>query len=298
MSEETWVFVLENGEILAAHRVDLSDAELEDLTRKFFLQLTTYGEENFIVTAKKLYDLLFAPIASELGETEHLVVVPDRFLRTIPFSVLHDREGFLVERFALTTGLNHLVSDREFRLRDGAFLGVPKHTTLPSLTQVEYEAEFSQLPVRYTNDVTLNQLRHEIDRSPSVLHLATHGQFHGSPIRSRLHFTDGQINALELVGLLHGSQINLLVLAACQTASGDEQASLGFHALALRANVDRVLGSLWAYRELEGSAIMRIFYQSLQSGYSPEIAMQKAQRAAIERKLHPIGWANLNIYRR
>ena len=293
--EETWAFVVQNGSILSTHKVEISQEDLEAKTHRFFLELTTYGNENFIRSARELHELLIAPISQDL-KGEGLIIVPDQSLRTIPFAVFYDGERFLVERFAIATGLHHAISSTSFDLESGAFLGVPEHSELPSLPWVEYEAESSQLPVQLTQEVTLDSLRKHIRRNPSVLHIATHGRFYGSPNRSQLSLSDGSISALQFERLLIGSRIDLLVLAACQTAIGDEQASLGFHALALRARVQRVLGSAWAFRELEGSGIMKIFYEGLQAGLTPEAALREAQVAAIDRQMHPVGWGGLQVF--
>ena len=298
LPEETWVFAIQSGKIVANHTIKLSQAELERRVRQFFLTLTTYGDETFILPAQELYDLLVRPIADKLGEPERLVVVPDGALRTIPFSVLHDGDRFLIERFALATGLSHAVHSEDFTLQSGAFLGVPEHSELPSLPWVEFEAEASQLPVQLVRDVTYADLQRQIQNEPSVLHVATHGRFYGSPNRSWLRLSDRSIDATELESLLAGHDIALLVLAACQTAAGDSSASLGFHSLALRAQVDRVLGSVWAFRELEGSAVMKIFYEALQEGLTPEAALREAQIAAISRQMHPAGWAGLQVFMR
>lgn len=296
LPKKTWVLAIEGGEILAAHAIDLPEAELDRQVRDFYLRLTTYGDETFTVAARELYDLLFAPIADAVGDLERLVVVPDGTLRTIPFSVLYDGDRFLVERFALATALSHEIQSEEFVMGSGVFLGVSEHSELPSLPWVEFEAESSQLPVQLTQDVSYADLQQHVGRNPSILHVATHGRFYGSPNRSWLQFSDRAINAVELQGLLAGHDIDLLVLAACQTAAGDARAALGFHSLALRARVGRVLGSVWAFREIEGAGLMKIFYEGLHGGLSPEAALRNAQRAAIARQLHPAGWAGLQVF--
>jgi CHAT domain-containing protein len=66
-----------------------------------------------------------------------------------------------------------------------------------------------------------------------VVHLATHGQFSSEADETFILAWDERIDVKQLGGLLQAREqsarkpIELLVLSACQTATGDNRAALG-----------------------------------------------------------------------
>jgi CHAT domain-containing protein len=59
--------------------------------------------------------------------------------------------------------------------------------------------------------------------------------------------------------------VELLVLSACKTAIGDQQAELGFAGLAVQANVKSALASLWTVSDTGTLALMTEFYRDLKT---------------------------------
>lgn len=57
--------------------------------------------------------------------------------------------------------------------------------------------------------------------------------------------------------------IELLVLSACQTAAGDNRASLGLAGIAVRAGARSTLASLWNIGDESTSVLMKQFYKEL-----------------------------------
>jgi CHAT domain-containing protein len=73
-----------------------------------------------------------------------------------------------------------------------------------------------------------------------------------------------------------------MVLSACRTALGDQQAELGFAGLTIQTGVKTALGSLW-YVSDEGSlALMTKFYEQLKTAPIKSEALQQAQLAMIK----------------
>ncbi|SEK79757.1 CHAT domain-containing protein [Stigmatella aurantiaca] len=66
-------------------------------------------EVSFQSTSQQLYQLAFRPLLAQLGTTRRLFLSPDGQLNLIPFSALHDGEGFLLDSFDFT----YLTSGRE-----------------------------------------------------------------------------------------------------------------------------------------------------------------------------------------
>ena len=74
----------------------------------------------------------------------------------------------------------------------------------------------------------------------------------------------------------------MLVLSACRTAVGNEQAELGFAGLAVQAGVKTAIGSLW-YASDEGSlALMSEFYHKLRTARIKTEAMREAQLGMLK----------------
>ena len=74
------------------------------------------------------------------------------------------------------------------------------------------------------------------------------------------------------------SIIDLLVLSACETATGDKRAALGLAGVAVRAGARSTLASLWQVNDESTAALMGQFYRELIE--NPEIAKAEALRRA------------------
>ncbi|MEL6334726.1 MAG: CHAT domain-containing protein, partial [Cyanobacteria bacterium J06626_26] len=107
-----------------------------------------------------------------------------------------------------------------------------------------------------------------------------------------------QINALNR--LLRNSEqsrqdaIELLVLSACETATGDNRAALGLAGVAVRAGARSTLASLWNLDDETSAVIMQQFYKILtDSPTTKATALQQAQLALLKnpRYQHPQYWA-------
>jgi CHAT domain-containing protein len=86
----------------------------------------------------------------------------------------------------------------------------------------------------------------------------------------------------------------LLVLSACQTAVGDEQAALGLAGVAVKAGARSALASLWFVNDAGTSQLMAEFYRQLRKpGVSKAQALQAAQIGTLRdrRYRHPGYWA-------
>jgi CHAT domain-containing protein len=116
---------------------------------------------------------------------------------------------------------------------------------------------------------------------PGILHLATHAEFNqGKPSDSYIQLWDQQLHIDQLKQLgLDRSDVELLVLSACNTATGSKDAELGFTGIAALSGVRTVLGSLWSVSDLGTLAFMTEFYGQLKDTSSRAEAMRQAQKA-------------------
>jgi CHAT domain-containing protein len=129
--------------------------------------------------------------------------------------------------------------------------------------------------------------------------LATHGQFSSNADNTFILTWDGRINVKQLDQLLRSregklSPIELLVLSACQTATGDKRAALGMAGVAVRSGARSTLASLWSVSDRSTAFLMIKFYRELGK---PEITKAEALRRAQVALLHqddytsPYYWA-------
>jgi CHAT domain-containing protein len=88
------------------------------------------------------------------------------------------------------------------------------------------------------------------------------------------------LNQLEELKLSN-PQVELLVLSACTTAVGDEQAELGFAGLAVHAGVKSALASLWYVSDVGTLGLMTEFYQQLRTAPIKAEALRQAQLAML-----------------
>jgi CHAT domain-containing protein len=117
-----------------------------------------------------------------------------------------------------------------------------------------------------------------------IIHLATHGEFQaGQLANSYIQLWDGKLPIDQLRQLDWGNPpVELLVLSACRTALGDEQAELGFAGLAVKAGVKSALGSLWSVSDEGTLALMTKFYEQLKQAPIKAEALRRAQLAMIK----------------
>ena len=70
-----------------------------------------------------------------------------------------------------------------------------------------------------------------------------------------------------------------MVLSACETASGDNRATLGLAGLAVRAGAKSTLASLWLANDDFTIQLIERFYKELTKGVSKAEALHQAQKA-------------------
>ncbi|HEY9649096.1 MAG TPA: CHAT domain-containing protein, partial [Coleofasciculaceae cyanobacterium] len=133
----------------------------------------------------------------------------------------------------------------------------------------------------FLNDTfTLENLRSARAKEPfGIILLATHAAFQSGAIsNSYIQLWDGKLRLDQLRQLgWNDPPVELLVLSACQTALGNEDAELGFTGLAVQAGVKSALGSLWTVSDGGTLALMTEFYQQLKQSPIKVEALRQAQ---------------------
>ncbi|MBE9157959.1 CHAT domain-containing protein [Nodosilinea sp. LEGE 06152] len=147
------------------------------------------------------------------------------------------------------------------------------------------------------------QLQQALQETPfSILHFATHGQFSPDPTENFIitgqgeTVTFGQLEGFIQAGNPNNSQVDLVMLTACDTAAGDDRATLGLAGVAIRAGARSAIASLWQADDTTTAQISQDFYRFLKE---PDLnkaqALQQAQIQALRRgsSVTPGKWASL-----
>jgi CHAT domain-containing protein len=294
---------------IARYGVPVGQARLSEVA--YELRRTLSGVSRaYLRPARQLYDWLVRPFEAELlaEGIETLVFVPDGALRMVPMAALHDGERFLIERHAVavTPGLEVVDPrplDREKLklLAAGISLPVQGYRALASVpAELETLQSLFGGAVLLDEEFQLARAEQEIrEGQPTVLHIASHGEFTGDPATSFLLTYDGRLSMDRLGEVIGGARfrdgpLELLVLSACETAAGNERAALGLAGLAVRAGARSAVGSLWTIDDRATSRLMVSFYREL-AGPSPTKA-EALRRAQLEllssgRYEHPRYWS-------
>ena len=284
------------------------EAVINDLRRQV---VRSFGLRRTQSLAQQIYDSLLKPAEPALAEAkvDTLIFILDGALRNIPMATLYDGQQYLVQKYslALAPGLK-LVDPKplaEQRLAAiTAGLSESRHGFIPlPFVNVEVEQIQSTLDSRVLLNETFTEsaLTDAINQTPfPVVHLATHGQFSSNPEETFILAWDNPIQISALNRLLRNSEqsrqdaIELLVLSACETATGDKQAALGLAGVAVRAGARSTLASLWNIDDETSAVLMQQFYRVLTSNlHTKASALRQAQLALLKnpRYQHPRYWA-------
>lgn len=270
--------------------------------------------------AQKLYDWLIRPLEPALTAThaQTIIYAPDGQLRYIPLQALNDGQQWLVQRFrvdnitaASLTDLT-LLPHHDPRVFAGAFtqgsyqvtVGDRK-TTLQGLPHAGQEVAnvarlipdtTERLNTDFTPDTTKLMNRY------NIVHLATHAAFvPTNPNDSFILFGDGTPVSLADTSTWQLSNVDLVVLSACETGVGEtlgdgrEVSGLGYQMQTDGASA--TLASLWSVSDGGTEALMNAFYTALTHGYSKAEALQRAQEALIADDMSMVGRDRGNLAR-
>ena len=268
------------------------------------------SDHRYLKPAQQLYGWLIKPIEPLLAQQEiqTFVFIPDGALRTIPVGALHDGKQFLIQKYAMATtpGMRLTFAGASSRknmqiMANGLTEAVQGFAALPGVDQ-----ELANIGHQYQTTVfkdssfKLATVANEINSNKySVVHFATHGEFSSDHSQSFLLTHDAKLTLDRLDQTLgqrrnNNDPLDLLVLSACQTASGDDRAALGLAGVAVQAGARSAVATLWYINDEATSGLVSDFYQQLHNEkLSKAQALQQAQINMIqtERFNHPNYWA-------
>jgi CHAT domain-containing protein len=251
----------------------------------------------------ELYDLMIRPFEDKLNQekTKTLIFVQDGFLRSIPMTALYDAKSkeYLIQKYAIATTpsirLTAPPSERD-RIPDKALiLGLTQKAIFDTQTFKALENADSEIQAvkqifpkhkdfidkEFAPDTFGKELGNEIY---PIVHIVTHAQF--GTITEDTFIVTGNNKKLTIDKLEStlsnvpgkANTIDLLALTACDTALGDDRATLGLAGVALQTGVKSAMASLWSVRDESTATLVEDFYRNLQKpGTTKAEALQKAQ---------------------
>lgn len=291
------LLITSSGEPIRKRLAGVTRAEVEQARRKLVSQITDPRllGTGYLPPAQQLYQWLIAPLEQDLQseEIENLSFILDTGLRFIPLAALHDGEQFLVEKYSVGLMPSLSLTDTRYvnmRSLEVLAMGASEFTDQLPLPAVPTELQ-TIVPNLWPGEILLNadftvqNLRQQREQRPfGILHLATHGEFRsGGLSESYIQFWNQKLRLDEIRQLgLNDPPLELLVLSACRTALGDEQAELGFAGLAVQAGVKSALASLWYVSDEGTLALMTEFYGQLREVPIKAEALRQTQIAMIK----------------
>lgn len=260
---------------------------------------------------RQVYDWLIRPVVADLNQASvtTLVFVLDGSLRNLPMAALYDGQQYLVEKYtiALTPGLQllaprPLTGQKLQALKGGLSESRQGFAPLPNVAR-ELEQISATIPgtMLLNQNLTRSNLETDLNATPfNIVHLATHGQFSSNADNTFILTWDGRVNVKQLNDLLRNRDLSrpnpleLLVLSACQTASGDRRAALGMAGVAIRSGARSTLATLWSVNDEAAAELMVRFYRALtQPGMTKGQALRQAQLELLKQPQYrqPYYWA-------
>jgi CHAT domain-containing protein len=261
---------------------------------EFRAMVTDTSSDDYLEPAQQLYQWMIAPIQADLQkqEIDNLVFILDPGLRSLPLAAMHDGKQFLVETYSVGMMPSLALTDTTYvNLQNSSVLAMgasvfKEQNPLPAVPQELALIKAARRGTSFLNEeFTLANLKAARSQTPySIVHLATHGEFKAGDLsQSYIQFWDSRLRLDQIRTLgFNNPKVELLVLSACRTALGNEDAELGFAGLAFKAGVRTVLGSLW-YVSDEGTLnLMSEFYTQLASAPIRSEALRQAQLSLIQ----------------
>lgn len=291
---------------------DISQQELEKKVQKMRRAIRRkFLKKQHFAICQEIYNLLIKPLEADLAASEikTLTFVLDGALRNVPLAALHDGNKYLIEKYnlALSPGMQLLDSKTFATEKMQVLIGALSEARQDFVALPNVKKEVENINAKVSSQLLLNQkftkeaLQKQISKTPfPVVHLATHGKFSSKAEETFVLTWDGRLNVKELGNILQGRQqstrnpIELLVLSACKTASGDKRAPLGLAGVAVRSGARSTIASLWAVDDKATSQLMIDFYEELtQPKVSKAEALRKAQINTLQKSQfqHPYYWA-------
>ena len=246
----------------------------------------------------------------EQQKIETLVFILDGKMRNLPIAAINNSQNrYLIKDYAvaITPGLQLLDDEKQNESLQAVVGGLSESnegfTALPGVSvEVEELAQNVESTVLLNKNFTNQALKTALaqEDNAGILHLATHGQFSSDPEETFIKTYNDRITVNEMDELLRVRQetpklkpVDLLMLSACNTLTGDDRAALGLAGVAIKSGARSTIGTLWQVNDRATSTLVNAMYQNLEAGMTKGESLRQAQLKLIESKdtAHPSYWS-------
>ena len=294
----------------------LSPQEIESTLNHFYKSLQEPGAYEEVQTdGQKVYNWLIKPIEERLEKSKikTLIFVLDGSLRRIPMDALYDGEKYLMEKYAVSLALGLQVRDsmplqrKKMKILAASLIDPPKSvpgfSSLPGVAEEVKEIQKTGITMTWIADkeFTNQNFNKKLNTAKfDVVHLATHGFFGADRENTFVVTADGKLKIAEFDRLFRTQRksanegIELLILSACQTATGNDQEVMGIAGTTVQAGASSAIASLWDLDDQSSVPFIKEFYQHLgEPNISRAEALRLAQQALLKDPNydHPRFWA-------
>jgi CHAT domain-containing protein len=305
--KDLFIFVLSRN-VLNAFRSSSENLGFEIIELRTSLQKP--DSEGYLELSRRLYAKLIKPVEGSLKD-RNLIIVPHGALHYLPFNVLCNEKGYLIEshniRFLPSSSIiKYLRPSKTTKQSSVLVFGNP------DLGDPAYDLKFAQneaIEVAKSAVKSRLLLRGQATETAfrkyggdfNYIHFATHGKFDpDDSLKSAILLSgDSENNGILTTDKLYSMRIDadLVTLSACETglgkiSNGDDVVGLtrGF----LYAGSTAVVATLWKVDDQATSDLMSRFYNNL-SRYDKREALIRAQLQIKNRYPHPFYWAAFQI---
>lgn len=321
MEKQTFVWIIGKKKVDFL-KIEISQKYINKIVNNIKNNIEIIDKNNLLNDlTKEFYNMIFKPLESYLIEAITLVIVPDKILHDIPFSILINpsTNQYLVQDWTVmyapsaTVFSQCLTKDKEIIKKDDKSLLIISNSFYDknsSLTNIPFAAkETSQISKVYnqlmtknavtefallTNNVATKKAFYNLARNYSVIHFAGHGvENEKFPSYSNLVFAFDEtekstidnniLYAYELYDFRF-TKTRLTILSACRTASGQTKLGEGNISLArsfLAAGVPAVIASSWQIDDQLASEFFIRFHEKKTSGQTSLQALCAVQNEFI-----------------
>jgi CHAT domain-containing protein/Tfp pilus assembly protein PilF len=313
------------------------------MEKRFFSYYKNTLHFNFVDTLSySNYWKAFVPFVE--GKRK-IYISADGVFHQINLNAIRDHEGkFILEKYELVTLLNaqqlvNRTKERHIDFSKVVLMGPVFDKTINNVPEGLRVQDYESLPgtLQELNGIIdalklnpakitllLRQQANETNlrsvKSPSILHIATHGFFSSNRVfvneESKNNFlfhsgiilapgfqsgkstnnsfdTDGIVTAYDVMNL-DLSNTDLVVLSACETGVGKVENGEGVYGLQrsfLQAGAKDIVISLWKVEDIATKELMIKFYSYLGQQKSRREAFKLAQLEMLQENLNPANWA-------
>jgi CHAT domain-containing protein len=317
--EELYVFCI-GREYFLARSTAIAETELNTLVSRFVraCQEPPSGgpDERLLDQARRLYEVLIAPVKDVVAKYETVVIVPFGPLYYLPFHALvTDESGkpeYLIERkrisYTTSATFADILKDQVRGHKSFMGFGNPDGSLPAASAELQglQDKIFKSGAKVFTSGKATKEAFFAQAKNADILHLATHGVIETNPLESYLLFAGAtkeaqELTLLEVAGYTALRERNSLVfLSACQTAKEATKSGSGSELITLAeafamAGAPTLIATLWEVEDNATRLFSETFYDQLANKNKDKLDAMRAGQIALIRSAeytHPFYWAS------